>query len=250
MRCKMRFNNLPLKSQVQSLFLTVMKSEIILLHGALGSEKQFDELKALLSSQFEVYTFNFSGHGKMQFCENGMGIKQFALELKQFIEKNNLAPANVFGYSMGGYVALYAAANYPVLMAKVFTLATKFDWNTTTAAKEAAMLNPQAMETKIPAFAKMLNERHAHWQKTVKQTAALITQLGYDKLLYDSDYKNMAVPTVISVGDVDNMVSIEESVAVKKLLPHASLLVMPSTLHPFEKVNATQLAFHIGQFFN
>ena len=40
-----------------------MKEHIILLHGALGSENQFSQLKESLADKFEVHSMNFEGHG-------------------------------------------------------------------------------------------------------------------------------------------------------------------------------------------
>jgi esterase/lipase len=40
-----------------------MKKTLLLLHGALGSEKELIPLKKLLTETFDVRSFNFSGHG-------------------------------------------------------------------------------------------------------------------------------------------------------------------------------------------
>ena len=80
--------------------------QIILLHGAIGAHDQLVALANELKQQgFQPYSFSFSGHGQIPFQDN-FSIEQFALELEQFIAKNNLEQPAVFGYSMGGYVAL------------------------------------------------------------------------------------------------------------------------------------------------
>ncbi|MBK7855574.1 MAG: hypothetical protein IPJ79_12335 [Bacteroidetes bacterium] len=61
---------------------------------------------------------------------------------------NNIGAANIFGYSMGGYVALWLARFKPHLVQFVFTLATKLNWNEETSAKENRMLNANKMEEK------------------------------------------------------------------------------------------------------
>lgn len=38
--------------------------QLVLLHGALGSEKQMEPLKSWLSDKFECYSFSFEGHGE------------------------------------------------------------------------------------------------------------------------------------------------------------------------------------------
>jgi len=79
---------------------------LILLHGALGSPDDLLPLThALKRTNLDVYTLSFSGHGKLPF-HAAFGIEQFAKELETFILKNNLSSSCVFGYSMGGFVAM------------------------------------------------------------------------------------------------------------------------------------------------
>ncbi len=100
---------------------------IILLHGAIGTACQLQPLSAALSKyNFKTHTLNFSGHGKASF-QTDFGIEQFAAELEVFIETNNLIQPAVFGYSMGGYVALHLAYTKPGLLGTIITLGTKFD---------------------------------------------------------------------------------------------------------------------------
>ncbi|MBK9228864.1 MAG: alpha/beta fold hydrolase [Ignavibacteria bacterium] len=58
------------------------------------------------------------------------------------IEKTRISPCNIFGYSMGGYAALYAAKKYPGVIGKIFTLGTKFEWNEESSASEVKLLSP------------------------------------------------------------------------------------------------------------
>src|SRR4051812_41740520 len=102
--------------------------DIILLHGAIGAADQLEPLKALLKEKYKVFTFNFSGHGKMPFQTN-FGIEQFALELENFITANNLFQPTIFGYSMSGYVAVYLAHTKPDLLGNIITLGTKWEWS-------------------------------------------------------------------------------------------------------------------------
>ncbi len=104
------------------------KPQLLLLHGALGSKKQFSNLKPLLEEKFELFQLDFDGHG------DGKDTKHFSIELftenlRAFLFENELKAINIFGYSMGGYVALNLAIKHPELVNKIVTLGTKFDWN-------------------------------------------------------------------------------------------------------------------------
>ena len=89
--------------------------DIILLHGAIGATDQLLPLsKSLAAKGFKVHCLCFSGHGTLAFNEL-FSIEQFAAELYQFIIEKNLLEPDIFGYSMGGYVALYLAVQKPNL---------------------------------------------------------------------------------------------------------------------------------------
>ena len=90
-------------------YLHNMKN-LLLLHGATGDEKQLIPLKEKLDDHYKVYTLNFSGHGGKPFPPGDFSIPLFAEEVKTFLKSNNFNEINIFGYSMGGYVAMYLAS--------------------------------------------------------------------------------------------------------------------------------------------
>jgi len=105
----------------------MMQSSILLLHGALGSAKDLQGLsKALIEEGIEVYCFNFSGHSNQAF-QTRYDIEQLSLEVEEFIRQNNLKHVSIFGYSMGGYVALNLSVSGNVSLNKIITLGTKFN---------------------------------------------------------------------------------------------------------------------------
>src|SRR5687768_6245802 len=102
--------------------------QLLLLHGAIGSSEQLKPLADNLSKDFHVHLFDFPGHGGKP-LPAGFSIQFFAESVVEYLNKNNLLKVSVFGYSMGGYVAMYLAKHYPLLIDHVITLATKFEWN-------------------------------------------------------------------------------------------------------------------------
>ncbi len=224
---------------------------LILLHGALGSQQQFDALKNLLSKSFSVHAFNFNGHGGNALSADKLSISLFSEELKQFITTNNLAPANIFGYSMGGYVALYLAHEQPSLVKSIATLATKFAWTPATAQAEAKMLNPEKMEEKIPAFAQQLKTTHqpTDWKLLVNAIADMMLDLGDTPSLTDDMFKHIQQKVLLLVGDNDKMVSIAETEHVYTLLPNGGFEILEDTPHTFEKVSQQMLADKLLEFF-
>lgn len=223
--------------------------QLLLLHGAIGSSAQFKPLEEALKKHYHVHLFDFPGHGGKDMPES-FSIRSFAESVKEHLDKNNLIKVSVFGYSMGGYVAMYLAKHYPSLIDHVITLATKFEWSESIAEKEWKMLQADTIEQKLPSFAKTLKQRHApqDWKQLVQKTAAMLTELGKDNTLKPVDYTTINVPSLIMIGDRDRMVSLEETVAVYKQLPSAAFAVLPATPHPIEQVDVDLLSMHIHRF--
>ncbi|QSE97144.1 alpha/beta fold hydrolase [Fulvivirga lutea] len=223
------------------------KPNLIILHGALGSEKQFFNLQSELSSEFQVHTFNFSGHGGKDFSNN-FSIPQFTLELDQFLSENKLQDVLIFGYSMGGYVALNLARTSKKISG-VFTLGTKFHWSPESAAHEIKMLNPAKIEEKVPAFATALAERHfpLDWKEVMHRTADLMINLGNNPLLTTNTFKEITIPVTITRGTLDNMVSKEESESAAHDIPNAKYIEFADFKHPIEQVDINKLAAKIRQ---
>lgn len=215
---------------------------LILLHGALGSTTVFDSLIPELSAHYTIYRLNLSGHGSAPFNEKGFGMEIFAEELGAFITTRKLSQPVIFGYSMGGYVALYLEALKPHTFEKIITLGTKFSWSPETAKQEVLRLNPEIIEQKVPAFATMLAKRHAFWKELMKKTAQMMLGLGDNPPLTNTRFATIHIPVTIMRGDQDQMVGNEESQNAAEALPSGAFLQLENTPHPIEKVNPQRLA--------
>ncbi len=183
-----------------------MNTSLILLHGAIGSKDQLAALKNLLSSHYEVYDLNFSGHGGKP-VDGDYSIAAFAEEVRLFMQENQIACADFFGYSMGGYVALYLALTHPKLVGRVTTLGTKFAWDPAIAEKEMKMLNPEKIAEKIPQFAAALQARHqpVDWKVVLQKTADMLHGLGNGQALTLTQWAAIQQPVLICLGDDDQM---------------------------------------------
>ncbi len=224
---------------------------ILLLHGALGSQQQLVPLAKELNQHYIVHQLNFSGHGNAAMPQQ-FSIPTFANDVLVYLNDNKIDSINIFGYSMGGYVALYFALYYPQKVKNIFTLATKFNWTPDFAANEVKQLNPAKIAEKVPAFAQHLQQIHSpnNWQEVVDQTAIMMLDLGNNPLFTTEEFQQIKCAVQVAVGDRDAMVSIEETINVYKRLPNAYLQVMPNTKHPIEKVNTIYLAQDIVRFFD
>ncbi len=227
-----------------------MTQQLILLHGALGAAELMRPLAQQLEGSCEVHALNFSGHGGKPF-QGEFSIPHFAREVLQYMDEHELKHPAIFGFSMGGYVALYLASQHPERVSKVVTLSTKFNWSPEIAAREARLLDADKIKEKVPQFADALQKRHQPqaWEEVVQRTRQLLLGLGEQPVLKQETLLQIAQPVIVGWGALDNMVSLEESREAAAHFPQGRLKVFGDTPHPIEKVDSRMLAAFLQEQF-
>lgn len=222
---------------------------IILLHGALGSKEQMKTLQTELSNQYNVHVPDLPGHGTKADESNPLSLDRMSQFLNEYMLSEKLENPSVFGYSMGGYVALYHALLFPKKIQKIITLATKFDWSPEIAKQETNPLDPDIMISKIPDFVSLLIQRHGEsWKQVISNTKHLMLQLGDTKPLNENSLAKIETPCLLCIGDKDRMVSQNETKNTSSLLLNATMNVLLNTTHPYERIDITVIANTISSF--
>jgi len=223
---------------------------LLLLHGALGSENQFQFLKGALSSEgFSPLTLNFTGHGGKA-LDGEFGIEQFGADVIEFLKISRIQSVDIFGYSMGGYVATWLAWRYPDIIDRVMTLGTKFDWSPETASKEVRKLDPDKILEKVPAFAAILRKRHhpSDWKRLLNKTSDMMLSLGDLPLLNEEKLSEINQTILVALGDADDMADRAYSEKVAEIIPNGKFLLLDNTPHAIEKVNVATIVSLLRAF--
>ena len=112
------------------------------------------------------------------------------------------------------------------------------------------MLNTEVISEKLPHFAKQMERRHFpnDWKLVLEKTMQMLIQLGTNNVLTLKDYAVITQPCLLLLGDKDNMVTMEETIAVAHTLPAGEFKLLPDISHPIEKVNRTLLGTEIKSF--
>jgi len=225
--------------------------KVLLLHGALASKSQFDIILPLLNSSLDAEAINFSGHGGALPNINGYTFPVFANDILAYLDSKKIEKINLFGFSMGGYAALYFAKLFPERVEKIFTLNVKFKLEATSTQKEVAMLNAENMVLKIPSFANnlMLLQGMEMWKKVLDNASDMMTNLTKQHFLTDDDFEKFSAPILLGIGDRDIYSSIEETIEIYRKIKTGQMLVLPDTSHPFEKIAPEIISSEIKRFF-
>lgn len=227
------------------------KTPLLLLHGALGNQHQFNPLASHLGKFFKIHRLNFEGHGNNEDTDRPFRIEYFVENVLEYMNEQGMQKTDVFGYSMGGYVALYLAKHEPDKINRVSTLGTVVNWTEEKAATETVYLHPDKIEEKVPHFARQLEDRHqSDWKAIVNKTRELLDHLGKNPLLTNEEWRALPHPVRLHIGDRDNTAGIEPTLDVYNRLDHGELVVLPRTPHPIEKVKEEWLSVSLTEFFD
>ena len=225
---------------------------LLLIHGAMGSASQLVPLERALNDSHTIHIVELEGHGNTPASQDRFTFDRFAANVRELVKARSIERTAIFGYSMGGYVALKLAAESPDLVTSVVTLGTKMNWTPEIAKVETSRLVPSRIREKVPAFAVHLSQRHrgvpGGWELVLARTAALMTELG-DRILIDAAVlSSIRQPVRMMVGDRDAIVSIDETASAVEQIEKGELAVLPNTPHPFEQVRPELVASMIQDF--
>jgi pimeloyl-ACP methyl ester carboxylesterase len=210
---------------------------VLLLHGALGSAAQVQPFADTWLAERTALALHLPGHGGVA-AEGAFSLPQFGHALLALLDEKGWARADIFGYSMGGYVALWLARHHPDRVGRVVTLGTKLHWTPDVASGMNRMFDAEKIAAKAPQLAAALEQTHGDWRLLCQRTAAFLHDLGAGAGLSESDFRQINCPVTIGWGDQDQVVSEAESRAVAEWLPKGQLVVVPGVPHLLEQTDA------------
>ncbi len=86
---------------------------LILLHGNGESCEYFQGQMDAFARRYHVYAVDTRGHGKTPRGERPFTIRQFADDLRCFMDEHGIEKAHLLGFSDGGNIAMIFAMRYP-----------------------------------------------------------------------------------------------------------------------------------------
>ncbi len=86
---------------------------VILIHGFLETSETWSEFSKELSKGNRIISIDLAGHGESSLYQSPYTMCKYAEAILHVLESENVLSAFVVGHSMGGYVALAFAENYP-----------------------------------------------------------------------------------------------------------------------------------------
>ena len=88
---------------------------VILLHGFLGSWREYEPAVAHLPESIHALALTQRGHGEASHPKSGYRLQHFSADLAEFMQVKGIPSAIIVGHSMGSAVAQRFAIDYPDL---------------------------------------------------------------------------------------------------------------------------------------
>ena len=217
---------------------------LLLLHGGLFDiDQQFGALIPGLAERRQVIAADFQGHGRTNDVGRPLRTADLASDVVGLLRHLDVAQADVFGFSVGGAVALHLAIRHPELVGKLIVSSVSFHPDGDRGENSDAVGEMTVEMIAGTPMEQAYRAKSPHPDKLQD----LLDKLGiYDQGFpgwSDADIEGIAAPTLITVGDCD-AVKLDHAVRFLRLrggdvngdfdgVPASQLAVFPGTTHFF-----------------
>lgn len=219
---------------------------LIILHGSRGTHKEMLPFAEAMTKVSVPRAFDLLGHGGRQIPER-FTIRDMAFDILQQMDHQAIETAYLFGYSIGGYIALYLARHAPERILGVCTLATKFVFDQQTVKLFTHLSSVERIRIHRQA---LMDELHPgqDWSRLVNGLAQLYRNLGQTPELTESDLCNITIPSLIISAHEDQLVPWVESLQLAYLIPKGQGFTFAGQAHPFSIIPVPFLASTISKW--
>src|SRR4051812_46054403 len=214
---------------------------LVLLHGAYMTIDLMGPILAGLAETRQVIAVEQQGHGRTADIDRPITYEQMADDTAALIRHLDLDAADVFGFSMGGAVALQLAIRHPQLVRRLVVASASYR-SDGMPAEALAMFPSITPEMFAGSPIEEAYQRLAPNPGDFPTLVAKLKELDTTSFAWpDEDVRGIAAPTLIVLGDSDG-VTLEHAVQMFQLLgggvmgdlsgmPKSQLAVLPGTSH-------------------
>lgn len=214
---------------------------LLLLHGGLFDiDLQFGALLPGLAAGRQVVAADFQGHGRTNDLDRPLSSAALTDDVVGLLGHLGLAQVDVFGFSVGGAVALELAIRHPELVRRLVVSSVSFhpDGDRGENAEAVGEMTVDMIEGTPMAESYRAKSPHPErLQGLLDKLGAFDGGRGWN----DEDIAGIAAPTLMTVGDCD-AVRLEHAVRFLRLrggdvngdfvgVPSSQLAVFPGTTH-------------------
>ena len=233
---------------------------LILLHGGTDTHKLWDPFIPHFAERYRVLTPDSRGHGRTINPSPGLSYQGMADDLARFIEVLDLNRPLIFGYSDGGQIALELGMRYPSLSRGLVVGGAwyRFSQEYQDGLRRAGYEGPGQVNFDTidqyarPGWRDRLRVQHPgqdpdYYLILLKDISRMWwTPLNY----HQEDFQKISVPTLILIGELDEMIPQDEAREMAQLIPGAELAIIKNAGHLDLLVEGGEFLNIVDDFFS
>lgn len=208
---------------------------LVLLHGNGENCTYFKRQMEPFSQQYRVLAVDTRGHGNSPRGTAPFTLKQFAQDLKEFLDRRGIRRCCLLGFSDGGNIALLFALQYPQYIEKLIL--------------NGANLRPSGvkMSTQLPIIAGWcVSGISCLFSKRAKANWEMLNLMVTQPKIPIRALHNLTIPTLVIAGERD-MIRERHTRTIAAALPNAKLIILPGdhfiARRNWEQFNSAVLEF-------
>ena len=214
---------------------------LVVLHGAYMTIETMGEIVPSLAETRQVIAVELQGHGHTADIDRPLSYEQMADDVSVLLAEIGIEKADVFGYSMGGGVALQVAVRHPEVVRKLVVASVSYT-SDGMYPELLAMIPTITPEVFAGSPIEEAYLRTAPNPEDFPNLVAKLKQLDMEPYAWPpEDIQGIAAPTLLIIGDSD-AIRPEHAVELFRLLgggvpgdlaglPKSQLAVLPGTTH-------------------
>jgi pimeloyl-ACP methyl ester carboxylesterase len=204
---------------------------LVLLHGAFGFTEAWATILPALTKARQVIAIELEGHGRTRDLDRPLSFQQMVEDTAALLQQLKIKDADIFGYSMGGVIALGVAIRYPELVRKLAILGSGSSPIKDIFEPENYKQFQSLSDEFAPPVLKEPYDRLApdptRWPVLVKKIKNMVNDFkGYPA----AEVKTIKAKTIIMQGDRDGTRP-EHAVELFRLIPNSQLAIFPGGDH-------------------
>lgn len=209
---------------------------LILLHGNGGSGRYFSKQIPVLAKFFRLFVIDSRGQGRSTNKADKLTFQLMAEDINSLMVKENLAKADILGFSDGANTAMVFAVSHPE---KVRRLILNAGNTTLSGVKKSGLLISDA----LPKFCHFLSR----FIPALKNLSQVLSLLSLETILTPAELKKITAPALVLAGEHD-IIKTRHSAFIAETIPQARLVILEGLGHRGAKQNPQRFNEEVLKF--
>lgn len=225
---------------------------ILFIHGAAGSTLlETAPLMKRLEPAFHTVGLDLGGHGSSTFPSSGpLRMETFVEDTVAALDAVDRTSAHIFGFSLGGAVALRLAQTYPECVDRLALFQTNARWPRDLSAQMKRRLELNRLRQRAPEQAERLESIHDEPNRLLRELRDFVETLPVASEPMWRSLSDVTAPTLVSSVDRDPLFGTDVPQTLKEKLPNARLAILPGEHHSLLDAPLSLLAPLVRDFFS